>query len=353
MARGSGTSGFDDLRNGPLKSGEIGPVYVLVGEDQLRIEAVVGAMKALVLDPAAAAFSDHVLYGDQATWQDVLQAAQGLSMFGGRQVVWLRRLEALDKGGKDDPGLKALAAYLADPVPSTVLILSGDKVDGRRAWVAAARKRGYLYTFEAPEGTELLEWIERAALREKLELDLAGRRVLADLVGNDLRALQAEIAKLALLAESRGRPLTAADLPELVMDQADLEVFALTDELIEGRPADVLQTWWRMQAWGSDAYRLTPLVTAHLRRVVLAAAGNADGASPDAVAAWTGLNGWMIRNKLLPHARRLGPDAVHALLQACLDCERTQKSRPIPPETAFEQLLLTVASLQEARNRAS
>ncbi len=201
-------------------------------------------------------------------------------------------------------------------------------------------------------GRDLLAWIERAAGREKLTLSAAGCRVLADLVGNDLRALTVEIGKLALIEETRGKPLTPDELPALVMDQADLEVFAITDQLVGGLAPDVLRTWWRMQTWGTDAYQLTPLVASHLRRVALAAAGRTDGASPDEVSAMTGVNAWMIRNKLLPHAQRLGPDGVQRLLQACLDCERTQKSRPIPPETAFEQLLLTVATMQQARNRA-
>ncbi len=115
MARGKGSNGFEELRRGALATGELGPVYILVGEDELRMDAVVQKMKSLVLDPAAAAFNEQVLHGDQSTWQDVLQAAQSISMFGGRQVVWLKNVEALEKN-KDEAGQKALAAYLADPV---------------------------------------------------------------------------------------------------------------------------------------------------------------------------------------------------------------------------------------------
>jgi len=352
MARGRTTApGFAALRDGPLSTGDIGPVYVLVGEDQLRLEAVVQKMKSLVLDPATAAFSDQVLHGDQVSWQDVLQAAQGLTMFGGRQVVWVKKLEALD-AKKDDAAHKALAAYLADPVPTTLLILSGEKVDGRRGWVADARKRGYLYQFEAPTGRDLDDWIARTARREALTLDAAGRRILADLVGNDLRSLQAEINKLSLIEDSRGKPLGAEELPGLVVDQIDLDVFAITDQLIGGLASDVLSTWWRMQTWGNDAHRVTPLVASHLRRVALAAGAHTDGLSPDDVKAWTEMNSWMVKNKLLPHAQRLGRENVGRLLSLSLECERTQKSRPIPPETALEQLLLMVAKMQEARPRA-
>jgi DNA polymerase-3 subunit delta len=353
MAGPRGTAqGFEQLRSGPLTTGEVGPVYVLVGADQLRLEASVQKMKSLVLDPATAAFSERILYGDQVEWQDVLQAAQSFSMFGGRQLVWLKKLEALD-AKKDDKNLasKALIRYFADPAAGTVLILSGEKVDGRRGWVADARKRGYLYQFEAPTGRDLEDWIARAARREGLTLDAAGRRVLAELVGNDLRGLQAEITKLSLIEDSRGKPVAADELPGLVMDQAELEVFALSDQLVGGQVRDVLATWWRMRTWGSDPQGVTPLVAAHLRRVALAAAARSDGLAPADVTSWTGMNSWMYKNKLLPHADRLGPEGVGKLISACLECERTHKSRPIPPETALEQLLLTVAKMQEARPR--
>jgi len=345
VARGASKPGFKDLKRQALDTGDIGPVYVLVGEDQLRLEAAVEVMRRHVLDPAAAAFNERILRGDQVGWQDVLQAAQGFPMMGDRQLIWLKNLEALDKAtNKDDPGLKALESYLESPAPSTVLILSGEKIDGRKKWATVARKKGYLFSFEPPSGRDLHEWIDRAARREGLSLDNDAMHVLADLVGNDLRALAADIAKLALISEGRERPLTAEELPGLVMDQADLEVFSLTDGMVGGQPAEVLRTWWRLQAWGSDAYKLTPLVASHLRRVALTAAAAADGASPDQAAASANLNAWMVKNKLAPHARRMGSQAGRKLLKACLECERAQKSRPVPPETAFEQLLLTVAT---------
>jgi len=342
--------GFAELRRGALTTGEFEAVYVLVGEDQLRIEGVVEAMQKKVLDPASAAFNVHVLSGDATSWNQILQTALGFPMFGGRQVVWVKHLEELERA-KDEAGLAALQKYLDAPAEGTLLILSGEKVDGRRAWVAQARKKGYLFTFEAPSGRDLLEWIARAVERAGLRLNAEGQRILAELVGSDLRALRAEIEKLALVAESRGEDIASSELPRLVMDQAELEVFELTDHLASGRASDVLQTWWRLQALGQDTYSLSPLVMSHLRRVALASSADDDGRPGPTVAAEAGLNAWMYKNKLRPHADRLDARA-RALIPACLRCESAQKSRPLPPEIAFEQLLLEVAR-GEASGRGS
>ena len=344
MARGASKPGFKDLKRQVLDTGEVGPVYVLVGEDQLRLDAAVEVMKRHVLDPAAAAFNERILRGDQVGWNEVLQAAQGFPMMGDRQLVWLKNLEVLDRNTRKEAAeLKALEQYLESPAPSTVLILSGTSIDGRRKWATIARKAGYLYSFEPPSGRDLDEWVDRAARREGLVLDGPCKAMLIDLVGNDLRALSADIAKLALIAEGREHPFTAVELPALVMDQADLQVFELTDGLAGRDAAEALRAWRRLQAWGADAHGMSPVLASHLRRVALTAAGLDDGATGDQVAASAGLNPWLVKNKLAPHARKLGRRGVSRLLQACLECERTMKSRPVPPETALEQLLLTAA----------
>lgn len=343
----SARRGLDELRREVLDGGEVKPVLVLVGEDQLRIEAAVQKIRRLVLDPASAGFNEQILYGDQVGWAEVLQAARCLSMFGGRRLVWLRKVEALDTR-KDDPGLAALEELMAAPPGDSVLLITGEKVDGRRSWVGKARKLGFLYQFDAPVGAELMAWLARAAAREGLTLDQAGREVLVALVGSDLRALQEDLARLALIEEQRGQPLRAEELPELVMDQGDLEVFAMTDALGSSDAAEALRTWWRLKTWGSDPYQLSPIVASFLRRMALTASGDHEGLNPEQIASASTINGWMIKKRLLPYSRKLGDDAANAALSTSLTCERALKSRPIPPATAFERLLIALAAQHQA-----
>jgi DNA polymerase III subunit delta len=353
MARRGGPKppGFEEFRNDRLKTGDFAPVHVLVGEDHLRIEAVVETMRDKILDPASAAFNYQVLHGDEIGWTDVLQAAQGLTMFGGRTLVWVKQVEALDRA-KDDRELAAWLRYLEAPNDDAVLVLTGGRVDGRKAWAQLARKKGYLYAFDAPSGRELVVWIGKAAERAGLVLDADGRRVLADLIGSDLQALKGEIDKLALVAEARGRTLGADELPGLVMDQAQLQVFEMTNAIADADPSQVLQTWWRLKTWGQDVYALTPLVMAHLRRTSMMAAAIDAGETPGEVAKLANLNPWAAGKYLEPHARRLGR-AAPGVLDSCHRCERAQKSRPVPPQTAFEQLLLEVILDRPTRGRRS
>ncbi len=343
--RGSSVPGFRELREGDLARGEFRPVYVLDGEDQLRIDQVIEAIRKRALDPAAAAFNEHTLAADDVGWQGVLQQAQAYPMLAGRQLVIARHADQLG-WTKDTPGVPALTAYMKDPVPSTLLIIVGEQFHGNATWVKAAKEAGYYFHLGAPSGRDLDAWAHRAARQQGLDLAPAARQVLCELVGGDLRALLAEIEKLALLQAERGAAPSAEEIPELVMDQAELEVFAVTDALVAGDGGEALRAWRRLAAWGTDTYATTPAVTAHLRRLVAVAVAFAEGLTDAGeIARATRLNPWMVSNKLLPQARRLGAADCRELLDACLDCERTQKSRPIPPELALEHLLLTAAAV--------
>ena len=359
MARAQGggrrpsAPGFRELREGDLRSGEFRPVYVLDGEDQLRIDQVIEAIRKRALDPAAAAFNEHHLAADEVGWQGVLQQAQAYPMLAGRQLVIARHADQLG-WTKDAPGVTALTAYIRDPVLTTLLIIVGDQFHGNAAWVKAAKESGYYFHFAPPGGRDLEAWTDRAARQQGLDLAPAARQVLCELVGGDLRALLAEIEKLALLQAERGTAPTPEEIPGLVMDQAELEVFAVTDALTAGDGGEAMRAWRRLAAWGRDVYEMTPVVTAHLRRLVSVATAVADGLDePGRIASETGLNAWMVRTKLLPQARRLGPASCRALLAACLECERSQKSRPLPPDVALEQLLLTAAAAGRDPARAA
>ena len=342
MAKGykrSAGPGFKEMLKQDLQTGNYRQVYVIDGEDQLRIEQVVDAIRKKVLEPGSAAFNEHILQADQVGWTGIVQQAQGFSMLGGQQVVIARHADQITSK-KDDPAEAALLKYLANPVETTLLILTGKKFDGRRKWVGVAKTAGYYFNFAAPEGRELAEWIGKASDRAGLNLAPDAREVLMQLVGNDLQGLLVEIEKLALLQESRGRPPAAAEIPELVMDQAELDNFKLSDDFAPGETEALMRTWQRLASWGTDVYEITPLLMSNLRRTALVAMALDEGESGESVAAQTHLNPWLMRNRLIPAARRLGAENCQRILTACLVCEQSQKRRPMPPELAFELFLM-------------
>lgn len=334
--KGSSTPGFEELVREDLKTGKFRPVYVLSGEDTLRKEGVVEHLKKTVLGEAGAAFNFHVYNADESALGPILQQALSYPMLGSHQLIWAKNIDAAVGGAADQAKLEE---YIQKPIPETVLILTAAKVDKRKKWVKKAIESGYFFDFTPPAGEALVQWVMKAARREQLELPDEAARTLCDLVGNDLMSLKSEIDKLALLQEDRGGQLDATEIASIIMDQAALEGYEITTHLEPGHAREVMKTWFRLTQWGKSAYEIAPLLLARLRTGALVARGRQAGLRNEDIARLGGLNAWSLRY-LEPMIRGFGEEGAVEMLKTALECDRTMKSSPIPPELALERTIL-------------
>ena len=286
--KGNTGQSFQDLVNQDLKTQKYRPVYLLAGEDSLRMESVVDKIRKDALGEAGTAFNYHVLQGDQVDVGRVLQLALALPMMSGVQLIWVKNA---DKCFSDASSQVHMEKYLDKPVPETILILTAERVDKRRKWVKACHTNGYLFDFTPPSGEALIQWAIKAASREGLPMGHDDAGVLCELVGSDLLSLKSEIDKLALLAEDRGRPLEPLEIRRMIMDQAALEGYEITANLQPGKTREVLHTWFRLAEWGKTAYEISPLLVSRVRKGSTLAYGRNGGGHGRGQAADTGLCG--------------------------------------------------------------
>ncbi len=328
--------GFQELVNQDLKHKSFRPVYVLGGEDTHRMEGVIERITRDALGPDGAAFNYHVLQGDQVDVGRILQLALSLPMLGGVQVIWVKNIDRC-LGDKDSQ--EAMERYLAKPVAETILIMTAEKVDKRKKWVKLSQSQGFLFDFSPPTGDALVQWALKAARRENLPLTREQAQLLCDLVGSDLLSLKGEIAKLALLAEDQGGKISSQELERVIMDQAALEGYEITNSLGPGRAGQVLKTWFRLSEWGKSAYEIAPLLISRVRKGQILAAGRRQNMSNQEIAALSAQSPYSIRY-LEPMARAMGADGLSRNLKAALACERRLKGSPLQPNIIIEKLIL-------------
>lgn len=341
--KGSALPRLQDLVNEDLKTGDFRPVYVLAGDDTLRMEQVVHSMRDRALGESTVSFNFHALQGDQVEMGRVMQQAMSLPMFAGTQLIWVKHADRLLG---DVTSQEVFEKYLANPVRESILVLSMERADRRKKWVKACQSAGYLFDFSPPAGEELVRWVVKAAQREQLPLGPDQAQVLCELVGNDLLSLKSEIDKLALLAEDRGRPLETAEIGRIIMDQAELEGYEITSQLSPGQAADVLRTWFRLAEWGRSAYEIAPLVASRVRKGALLAACRDSGVSDKETASRTGQNPWSFRY-LEPMLRSLGPEGLKRALRTALACDRGLKSSPLKPNIILEKTIADVCARRD------
>jgi DNA polymerase III subunit delta len=163
---------------------------------------------------------DH-LSADAVSGDDTVAACNALGLFeGGRLVV----VEGVERWKAAD--VKAVAAYLGDPSPSTVLALVGDELKSGSALSKACANAGDVRVWNVQK-RKLPEWVAEQFARLGASAERDACEALVELVGEDLEELASEVDKLATWAG--GEAITARDVELLAVGRREVAPWALSD----------------------------------------------------------------------------------------------------------------------------
>lgn len=169
------------------RAGKLAPVYVLAGEETFLRDQLVAALRQATLEGGLSGFNDDRFTAGDARVDDVLSAARTVPMMASRRFVLLRGVDRWDGGESTEAKEKAspldrLSEYLSDPSPSTCLVCTATKLDGRRKFTSAAKKSGFFVACDPLDRRSLPRWIE------------ARCRAAGHAIGRDVVEFLAEIA---------------------------------------------------------------------------------------------------------------------------------------------------------------
>ena len=229
-----------------LESEELRPVYLLVGEELLVLEAA-DALRARARELGYA--EREVLDVESGfDWNELDRTAAGMSLFASRRLIDLR----LPTGKPGREGGKALADYARNPPPDCVLLVTcmawSKKHEG--AWSKALDQAGAQVVFWPPRASELPRWIGSRLAGHGIQAEPAALALLAERVEGNLLAAAQEVEKLALLHD--GGRLDAASMESLVADSARFDIFGLSDAAFGGDPARAVRVLRGLHAEGEE-----------------------------------------------------------------------------------------------------
>ena len=327
-----------------LERGQAPPVALVHGTDvQLLDDLLAAVTRALFPDPAHAAFDREVVDGREVTADSVVSAALTLPFGAATRLVAVRHCQALASRGAE-----ALGPYVAQPSPTTVLLLLADESlrgarDRKDHWLLGTVPAGMVVESVARRGRALEEWIRQRAQLDGLGVSEDAARLLVQWVGDDPAVLLGEVRKAALAGGPDNRTVGEPQVRAVVGEHRVSGVFDLT-RAIERRDLGVaLRTLDALLAT-EEPMMILALLTRELRT------------------AWT-VHTWRRRGQSVEQIARilrrppaaveallasLGGEAVPALertLRRCWEVERALKSGG---ESRAEMALL-VSELCDAR----
>lgn len=244
-----------------VAAGEIGPLYCLYGEEGYLVERAVKGIVDRIASPDFRDFNFTLLYGNECRGGEIVEAAQTLPMFADRRVVLVKRGGELPAAAQEP-----LAGYLADPSPSTCLILQAEKIDQRKKLFVEWKKRGEIVEFRRPYENQLLPFVREEAAARGKRLDSAAAELLIYLVGNSLQELVSQLDKLVTFVGARPG-IGIDDVRTMVADTRVESVFELVNALGGKdlrRGVRSLQTILRD---GEEPIKVLGMVSRHFRQL--------------------------------------------------------------------------------------
>lgn len=211
-----------------LKNKQYAPVYVLMGEEPYFIDCIANYIETNVLTPEEQDFNQTVIYGSDTNGAKVADLAKGYPMMAQYRVVVVKEAQAMN-------GAEALANYLNNPSPSTILVIcyKHGTVDKRKKWIALADKIGIVFESKKKREWELAGFVSTYVQTQKATIEPKAADMLAEFVGANLHRLIAEVDKILLSLSENDKRITPDIVEEQVGILKDFNTFELLNAIVE------------------------------------------------------------------------------------------------------------------------
>jgi len=309
-----------------IKSGNVDPIYLLQGEDEVEKSALAGEFAELVDEGLRAFNVDRIHAGDLTTGDkladgvaSLMAAVRTLPVMSPRRVVVVLHADTLLVPKRESDAatraLDQLETMLKQPEPQTTLVIVAGSVDKRSRMYKLLVKHATLVECGLIEDQADAErWIRTRVAAAGAAIDPAAARLLAERGGTDVKRLRGDVERLLLYALGQ-KSITVEDVRQIVGLAALQDDWAMTNAIEAGQGGDAL----RQLALMLDA-----------------------GAPPEKI---LGQLGWLVRSKFPMMAPSELPSAVEAVFRTDLDLKRSAGD----PRVLLERLVVELCYARAAR----
>lgn len=261
-----------------------------------------------------------VLNGEETTAKEIFQTCAAVPFLAEKRFVVVKNFfsEATDEE-------KSAMADLIEKIADTcVLVFSEiEPVDRRISLFKKIQKFGKTTEFAFFSGSKLLAWIENRVKKANAQIEREAMIFLAELVPNDLYALENEISKLAAFAHDR--LINKNDVELLVNTQLSTSIFRLTDGIGQRNKRVALQTLHELIDTGEDLHRILYMIMRQFRIITCVKDLASQGLGRDAIVGKLREHPFVISNTL-SQTRNFSAGQLRRAYQLLIDIDTKLKS---------------------------
>ena len=316
-----------------VKGGKIAPVYLLMGVENYFIDRLESELIDALVPEGLRDWAMITLFGAETDVETVVTTARGFPMGGDRMVVVVKEAQNLDDFAR-------LEAYLKQPQPTTVLILSyrNGTVDKRTKAYSLIQKTGVVFESAKVYENKLPAFISGYVQAKGLTIAPAATQLMAAHIGAELSRIATELDKLAIAMPAGQKEISTELVAMHIGVSKDFNIFELTDALgvKDAKRAFQIAKYFDSNPKANPIQKTLPALFRYFQNLFLAY--YAPQRTERSIAEYLGLRDWQVRNNIMPALTRYKPRKVMSILTAIRRTDARSKGVDNPATSDGELL---------------
>jgi DNA polymerase-3 subunit delta len=321
-----------------LKAGPAPGLILLYGQEPFFIEEGIQAILDATVLPENRDFNLTRFHGRDFKAVDAVDQARTFPVFAACRLVIIKHIHEATTEQLD-----GLLAYVEDPVPETVLLLTAEKIDARRKIYQVLKKNGAVYEFKKIYDNQLPSFVRDLAKSKNVSFTGGGLKLFCKRVGTNLVEVQGELEKLVGYLGERDLA-DENDVAAIVSDTRVESVFDLTDALGQGDCATALHLLDRLLAEGQAPLMVLAMMVRHFRQMWKLSELMDKKIAQNDLPRLVGVSPFFLKG-LMQQAGRFNRQHYRQVFNLFLMTDLALKSSGSEPKMHMEKLVLEIAAL--------
>jgi len=306
-----------DLRS--IKDNPLAPVYVITGAESYLRKTAVDVILSKGGETEGAGLSRIKVFGDEVDADALSMQLVSYSLFAETKFIVIRDARKMKS---DCWGV--IETYLSSPSESTIVIIEGDKLDGRNAVIKKLRAHALWFDFPRLWENQLTGWIKSYARKQGYTITDEAAQYLRDLTEPKLWHYVQEFEKIRLFAGEKTR-LELDDLAAITQSTRSFNIFEFTDALCEPDTGKTVVLLNQIFMFNENIPGILVMITRHLMILLKIKLSTGARANQKDILQKTGLTRFHYA-KYKNQAEWFTIQEIQRLLEATLEADKNVKT---------------------------
>jgi len=239
-----------------LKDDSLLPIYFLFGEDSFTINNAVKTIEKKIAPLVESDFDFETLtISKESSVSQFVDLAYSFPFGAGKKLIVVKGLDAIKEK-------KNFAAYVNDPAEFSIMVIShfSQKVNIRQEPFKSLQAKGYIFEARELKGRELVDWVNRKAKLEGIELGSEATQVLIEMVGENKAILEMQLKKLSSYS-TENEVITPEIIRKLAEITKEYSIFDLQSSLGKGDKGTSIKIAYNLLSSRTDMVFIIAMLT--------------------------------------------------------------------------------------------